>query len=327
MQKITDYARTCQAGLLRKFWPKLAIVRYCLKSNPRAALFLPGAEAELKVISGVAPGYKQYLFLRDRIWSEDTRKALYQRGLWFILEVGNQWEFEYLLKNTVPVLYLNESKSDFRRQASYEPIVNAMAENKAYAVFMAEQYPKVAENLGAANLAFALPEETYAAMVDALARRIPQRVAPFAAYLDAASLTFDLATAAVLESGGSLLPMMAALFAERDDLYQMIKQRTAEKPQAVVLSAAFQFLLGELKRGRNPERAAAEFTDWLALLEDYLKQSGTRRLWLVLLQQGLGGVPYPQLQREAARLMETYVPNLLNPASRLRTLSEAQVWP
>lgn len=327
MQKITDYARTCQAGLLRKFWPKLAIVRYCLKSNPRAALFLPGAEAELKVISGVAPGYKQYLFLRDRIWSEETRKALYRRGLWFILEVGNQWEFEYLLKNTVPVLYLNENKSDFRRQASYEPIVNAMAENKAYAVFMAEHYPNMAENLGAANLAFALPEEIYAAMVDALVRRIPQRVAPFAAYLDATSLTFDLATAAVLDNDGSLKPMMATLFAERDDLYQMIKQRTAEKPKAVVLSAMFQFLLGELKRGHNPERIVAEFTDWLTLLEDYLKQPATRRLWLILLQQGLSGVPYPQLQREAARLMETYVPNLLNPASRVRSLSEAQIWP
>lgn len=107
MNKFSCYLLSWKAAVLRKFTPRVVIERYCLKSVPNAALYLPGKEAELRVIDSVEPGYKQWQFLKDRVWSADTRQELYKRGLWGALGVQNRWEFEYLLKHTQPVAYLN----------------------------------------------------------------------------------------------------------------------------------------------------------------------------------------------------------------------------
>ena len=91
MNKFSCYLLSWKAAVLRKFTPRVVIERYWLKSVPNAALYLPGKEAELRVIDSVEPGYKQWQFLKDRVWSADTRQELYNRGLWGARGVQNRW--------------------------------------------------------------------------------------------------------------------------------------------------------------------------------------------------------------------------------------------
>lgn len=307
--------------------PQVVIKRYCLKSNPHAALFLPGKETELRVIDSVEPGYKQWQFLKDRVWSADTRQELYKRGLWVVLDVQNRWEFEYLLKHTQPVAYLNGAGGDFRRTASFEPIIEALRKNAPWVMLMANEYPQIAGNLGAAVLEHELPKNVYETMTDVLTRKIPHRAAAFVARLEPQSPYFEYGFVEIWRAGGNLAPLMKALFFGRDDLYQIVKTRSAALPELNVLSAVFQYLLKQLQSAEHSQRWEREFQYWLGILETYAKRPESRLTWLLRLRRGLSRGRYPKLYDDVTRLMETYAPNLLNPANRMIAMWEGQDWP
>ena len=327
MNKFSCYLLSWKAGVLRKFMPQVVIKRYCLKSNPHAALFLPGKETELRVIDSVEPGYKQWQFLKDRVWSADTRQELYKRGLWVVLDVQNRWEFEYLLKHTQPVAYLNGAGGDFRRTASFEPIIEALRKNAPWVMLMANEYPQIAGNLGAAVLEHELPKNVYETMTDVLTRKIPHRAAAFVARLEPQSPYFEYGFVEIWRAGGNLAPLMKALFFGRDDLYQIVKTRSAALPELNVLSAVFQYLLKQLQSAEHSQRWEREFQDWLGILETYAKRPESRLTWLLRLRRGLSRGRYPKLYDDVTRLMETYAPNLLNPANRMIAMWEGQDWP
>lgn len=327
MNKFSCYLLSWKAGVLRKFMPQVVIKRYCLKSNPHAALFLPGKETELRVIDSVEPGYKQWQFLKDRVWSADTRQELYKRGLWVVLDVQNRWEFEYLLKHTQPVAYLNGAGGDFRRTASFEPIIEALRKNAPWVMLMANEYPQIAGNLGAAVLEHELPKNVYETMTDVLTRKIPHRAAAFVARLEPQSPYFEYGFVEIWRAGGNLAPLMKALFFGRDDLYQIVKTRSAALPELNVLSAVFQYLLKQLQSAEHSQRWEREFQDWLGILETYAKHPESRLTWLLRLRRGLSRGRYPKLYDDVTRLMETYAPNLLNPANRMIAMWEGQDWP
>lgn len=327
MNKFSCYLLSWKAGVLRKFMPQVVIKRYCLKSNLHAALFLPGKETELRVIDSVEPGYKQWQFLKDRVWSADTRQKLYKRGLWVVLGVQNRWEFEYLLKHTQPVAYLNGAGGDFRRTASFEPIIEALRKNAPWVMLMANEYPQIAENLGAAVLEHELPKNVYETMTDVLTRKIPHRAAAFVARLEPQSPYFEYGFVEIWRAGGNLAPLMKALFFGRDDLYQIVKTRSAALPELNVLSAVFQYLLKQLQSAEHSQRWEREFQDWLGILETYAKRPESRLTWLLRLRRGLSQGRYPKLYDDVTRLMETYAPNLLNPANRMIAMWEGQDWP
>lgn len=327
MNKFSCYLLSWKAAVLRKFTPQVVIERYCLKSVPNAALYLPGKEIELQVIDEIAPWDKQWQFLKDRVWSADTRQELYKRGLWGVLGVQNRWEFEYLLKHTQPVAYLNGPGSDFRRTASFEPIIEALRKNALWVMLMAREYPQIAENLGAAVLEHELPKNVYETMTDVLTRKIPGRAAAFVARLEPQSPYFEYGFVEIWRAGGNLAPLMKALFCDRDDLYQIVKTRSAAKPELNVLSAVFQYLLKQLQSAGHTGRWEREFQDWLGILETYAQSSECHLTWLLRLRSGLNRGRYPELYDGVTRLTETYAPNLLNPANRMIAMWEGQDWP
>ena len=126
MKERGNYFLVRSASFVRKIWPERSVIRYCLKSNPYAALFLPGKEFELQLIDSIEKPGEQCSFVAERVWSPETRHELYERGMWSLLGVNSLWEFEYLLKNVQPVVYLNGPGSDFRRTASFEPIIKTL---------------------------------------------------------------------------------------------------------------------------------------------------------------------------------------------------------
>lgn len=327
MNKFSCYLLSWKAAVLRKFTPQVVIERYCLKSVPNAVLYLPGKEIELQVIDEIAPWDKQWQFLKDRVWSADTRQELYKRGLWGALGVQNRWEFEYLLKHTQPVVYLNGLDGDFRRTASFEPIIEALRKNALWVMLMAREYPQIAENLGAAVLEHELPKNVYETMTDVLTRKIPGWAAAFVARLEPQSPYFEYGFVEIWRAGGNLAPLMKALFCDRDDLYQIVKTRSAAKPELNVLSAVFQYLLKQLQNAGHTGRWEREFQDWLGILETYAQSPECHLTWLLRLRSGLSRGRYPELYDGVTRLTETYAPNLLNPANRMIAMWEGQDWP
>lgn len=194
-------------------------------------------------------------------------------------------------------------------------------------MLMAREYPQIAENLGAAVLEHELPKNVYETMTDVLTRKIPGQAAAFVARLEPQSPYFEYGFVEIWRAGGNLAPLMKVLFSGRDDLYQIVKTRSAAKPELNVLSAVFQYLLKQLQNAGHTGRWEREFQDWLGILETYAQSPECHLTWLLRLRSGLSRGRYPELYDGVTRLTETYAPNLLNPANRMIAMWEGQDWP
>ena len=322
-----------QAWWMKKFCPESAIGSYCLKSNPHARLFLPGKEVELAVINKAGNEQVQRQFVALRVWSSETRLALFERRWWDELGVESLGEFEFLLKKLTSEIYMSSGRF-IKKHPAFAAIRNAAAENKAFISYLTEMYANVVFAVGASVWAEALSAEAYEHLCEGLAGKDKKNEASFAAKLNPQSPAFEKIFMSVWREGGELLPMMDSLWHERRDLYRMMRDRAKALPTLTVLSAAFRYFLQALEPiGEHPEEERA-FDSWLTTLMKRFEaiaasgDSGTEdgygaipavqaKAVLAMIAQRLQKKRYPQLWGSVQRLAKLYAPNAL-PFSALK---------
>lgn len=322
-----------QAWWMKKFCPESAIGSYCLKSNPHARLFLPGKEVELAVINKAGNEQVQRQFVALRVWSSETRLALFERRWWDELGVESLGEFEFLLKKLTSEIYMSSGRF-IKKHPAFAAIRNAAAENKAFISYLTEMYANVVFAVGASVWAEALSAEAYEHLCEGLAGKDKKNEASFAAKLNPQSPAFEKIFMSVWREGGELLPMMDSLWHERRDLYRMMRDRAKALPTLSVLSAAFRYFLQALEPiGEHPEEERA-FDSWLTTLMKRFEaiaasgDSGTEdgygaipavqaKAVLAMIAQRLQEKRYPQLWGSVQRLAKLYAPNAL-PFSALK---------
>ena len=322
-----------QAWWMKKFRPESAIGSYCLKSNPHAQLFLPGKEVELAVINKAGSEQVQRQFVALRVWSSETRLALFERRWWDELGVESLGEFEFLLKKLTSEIYMSSGRF-IKKHPAFAAIRNAAAENKAFISYLTEMYANVVFAVGASVWAEALSAEAYEHLCEGLAGKDKKNEASFAAKLNPQSPAFEKIFMSVWREGGELLPMMDSLWHERRDLYRMMRDRAKALPTLSVLSAAFRYFLQALEPiGEHPEEERA-FDSWLTTLMKRFEaiaasgDSGTEdgygaipavqaKAVLAMIAQRLQEKRYPQLWGSVQRLAKLYAPNAL-PFSALK---------
>lgn len=322
-----------QAWWMKKFCPESAIGSYCLKSNPHAQLFLPGKEVELAVINKAGSEQVQRQFVALRVWSSETRLALFERRWWDELGVESLGEFEFLLKKLTSEIYMSSGRF-IKKHPAFAAIRKAAAENRAFISYLAEMYANVVFAVGASVWAEALSAEAYEHLCDGLAGKDKKNEASFAAKLNPQSPAFEKIFMSVWREGGELLPMMDSLWHERRDLYRMMRERAKALPTLSVLSAAFRYFLQALEPiGEHPEEERA-FDSWLTTLMKRFEaiaasgDSGTEdgygaipavqaKAVLAMIAQRLQEKRYPQLWGSVQRLAKLYAPSAL-PFSALK---------
>ena len=322
-----------QAWWMKKFCPESAIGSYCLKSNPHARLFLPGKEVELAVINKAGNEQVQRQFVALRVWSSETRLALFERRWWDELGVESLGEFEFLLKKLTSEIYMSSGRF-IKKHPAFAAIRNAAAENKAFISYLTEMYANVVFAVGASVWAEALSAEAYEHLCEGLAGKDKKNEASFAAKLNPQSPAFEKIFMSVWREGGELLPMMDSLWHERRDLYRMMRERAKALPTLSVLSATFRYFLQALEPiGEHPEEERA-FDSWLTTLMKRFEaiaasgDSGTEdgygaipavqaKAVLAMIAQRLQEKRYPQLWGSVQRLAKLYAPSAL-PFSALK---------
>lgn len=322
-----------QAWWMKKFCPESAIGSYCLKSNPHAQLFLPGKEVELAVINKAGSEQVQRQFVALRVWSSETRLALFERRWWDELGVESLGEFEFLLKKLTSEIYMSSGRF-IKKHPAFAAIRKAVAENQAFISYLTEMYANVVFAVGASVWAEALSAEAYEHLCEGLAGKDKKNEASFAAKLNPQSPAFEKIFMSVWREGGELLPMMDSLWHERRDLYRMMRERAKALPTLSVLSAAFRYFLQALEPiGEHPEEERA-FDSWLTTLMKRFEaiaasgDSGTEdgygaipavqaKAVLAMIAQRLQEKRYPQLWGSVQRLAKLYAPNAL-PFSALK---------
>ena len=322
-----------QAWWMKKFCPESAIGSYCLKSNPHARLFLPGKEVELAVINKAGSEQVQRQFVALRVWSPETRLALFERRWWDELGVENLGEFDFLLKKLTSEIYMTSGRF-IKKHPAFAAIRNAAAENRAFISYLTEMYANVVFAVGASVWAEALSAEAYEHLCEGLAGKDKKNEASFAAKLNPQSPAFEKIFMSVWREGGELLPMMDGLWHERRDLYRMMRERAKALPTLSVLSAAFRYFLQALEPiGEHPEEERA-FDSWLTTLMKRFEaiavsgDSGTEdgygaipavqaKAVLAMIAQRLPEKRYPQLWGSVQRLAKLYAPSAL-PFSALK---------
>ena len=322
-----------QAWWMKKFCPESAIGSYCLKSNPHARLFLPGKEVELAVINKAGSEQVQRQFVALRVWSPETRLALFERRWWDELGVENLGEFDFLLKKLTSEIYMTSGRF-IKKHPAFAAIRKAAAENRAFISYLTEMYANVVFAVGAPVWAEALSAEAYEHLCEGLAGKDKKNEATFAAKLNPQSPAFEKIFMSVWREGGELLPMMDSLWHERRDLYRMMRERAKALPTLSVLSAAFRYFLQALEPiGEHPEEERA-FDSWLTTLMKRFEaiavsgDSGTEdgygaipavqaKAVLAMIAQRLQEKRYPQLWGSVQRLAKLYAPNAL-PFSALK---------
>lgn len=327
-----------QAWWMKKFCPQSAIGSYCLKSNPHARLFLPGKEVELAVINKAGSEQVQRQFVALRVWSSETRLALFERRWWDELGVESLGEFEFLLKKLTSEIYMSSGRF-IKKHPAFAAIRNAAAENRAFISYLTEMYANVVFAVGASVWAEALSAEAYEHLCEGLAGKDKKNEASFAAKLNPQSPAFEKIFMSVWREGGELLPMMDSLWHERRDLYRMMRERAKALPTLSVLSAAFRYFLQALEPiGEHPEEERA-FDSWLTTLMKRFEaiaasgDSGTEdgygaipavqaKAVLAMIAQRLQEKRYPQLWGSVQRLAKLYAPSAL-PFSALTMKSAA----
>lgn len=316
-----------QAWWMKKFRPESAIGSYCLKSNPNARLFLPGKDIELAVINKAGSEQVQRQFVALRVWSSETRLALFERRWWDELGVESTDEFEFLLKKLTSEIYMTSGRS-IKKHPAFAAIRKAVAENQAFISYLMEMYANVVFAAGASVWAEALSAEAYEHLCEGLAGKDKKNEASFAAKLNPQSPAFEKIFMSVWREGGELLPMMDSLWHERRDLYQMMRERAKALPTLSVLSAAFRYFLRTLEPiGEHPEEERA-FDSWLATLMKRFEaiaasdDSGAEddngaipavqaKAVLAMIAQRLQEKRYPQLWGSVQRLAKLYAPSAL----------------
>lgn len=316
-----------QAWWMKKFCPESAIGSYCLKSNPHAQLFLPGKEVELAVINKAGSEQVQRQFVALRVWSLETRLALFERRWWDELGVESLGEFEFLLKKLTSEIYMSSGRF-IKKHPAFAAIRKAAAENRAFISYLAEMYANVVFAVGASVWAEALSAEAYEHLCEGLAGKDKKNEASFAAKLNPQSPAFEKIFMSVWREGGELLPMMDSLWHERRDLYRMMRERAKALPTLSVLSAAFRYFLQALEPiGEHPEEERA-FDSWLTTLMKRFEaiaasgDSGTEdgygaipavqaKAVLAMIAQRLQEKRYPQLWGSVQRLAKLYAPSAL----------------
>ena len=327
-----------QAWWMKKFCPESAIGSYCLKSNPHARLFLPGKEVELAVINKAGSEQVQRQFVALRVWSSETRLALFERRWWDELGVESLGEFEFLLKKLTSEIYMSSGRF-IKKHPAFAAIRNAAAENRAFISYLTEMYANVVFAVGASVWAEALSAEAYEHLCEGLAGKDKKNEASFAAKLNPQSPAFEKIFMSVWREGGELLPMMDGLWHERRDLYRMMRERAKALPTLSVLSAAFRYFLQALEPiGEHPEEERA-FDSWLTTLMQRFEtiaafgDSGAEdgygaipavqaKAVLAMIAQRLPEKRYPQLWGSVQRLAKLYAPSAL-PFSALTMKSAA----
>ena len=316
-----------QAWWMKKFCPESAIGSYCLKSNPHARLFLPGKEVELAVINKAGSEQVQRQFVALRVWSSETRLALFERRWWDELGVESLGEFEFLLKKLTSEIYMSSGRF-IKKHPAFAAIRKAVAENQAFISYLTEMYANVVFAVGASVWAEALSAEAYEHLCEGLAGKDKKNEASFAAKLNPQSPAFEKIFMSVWREGGELLPMMDSLWHERRDLYRMMRDRAKALPTLSVLSAAFRYFLQALEPiGEHPEEERA-FDSWLTTLMKRFEaiaasgDSGTEdgygaipavqaKAVLAMIAQRLQEKRYPQLWGSVQRLAKLYAPSAL----------------
>ena len=316
-----------QAWWMKKFRPESAIGSYCLKSNPHARLFLPGKDIELAVINKAGSEQVQRQFVALRVWSSETRLALFERRWWDELGVESLGEFEFLLKKLTSEIYMTSGRF-IKKHPAFAVIRKAVAENQAFISYLTEMYANVVFAAGASVWAEALSAEAYEHLCEGLAGKDKKNEASFAAKLNPQSPAFEKIFMSVWREGGELLPMMDSLWHERRDLYQMMRERAKALPTLSVLSAAFRYFLQALEPvGEHPEEERA-FDSWLATLMKRFEaiaasdDSGAKddngaipavqaKAVLAMIAQRLQEKRYPQLWGSVQRLAKLYAPSAL----------------
>lgn len=316
-----------QAWWMKKFRPESAIGSYCLKSNPNARLFLPGKDIELAVINKAGSEQVQRQFVALRVWSPETRLALFERRWWDELGVESLGEFEFLLKKLTSEIYMTSGRF-IKKHPAFAAIRKAVAENQAFISYLTEMYANVVFAAGAAVWAEALSTEAYEHLCEGLAGKDKKNEAFFAAKLNPQSPAFEKIFMSVWREGGELLPMMDSLWHERRDLYRMMRERAKALPTLSVLAAAFRYFLQALEPiGEHPEEERA-FDSWLATLMnrfEAIAASGDNgaedgngaipavqaKAVLAMIAQRLQEKRYPQLWGSVQRLAKLYAPSAL----------------
>lgn len=316
-----------QAWWMKKFCPESAIGSYCLKSNPHAQLFLPGKDIELAVINKAGSEQVQRQFVALRVWSSETRLALFERRWWDELGVESLGEFEFLLKKLTSEIYMSSGRF-IKKHPAFAAIRKAVAENQAFISYLTEMYANVVFAVGASVWAEALSAEAYEHLCEGLAGKDKKNEASFAAKLNPQSPAFEKIFMSVWREGGELLPMMDSLWHERRDLYRMMRERAKALPTLSVLSAAFRYFLQALEPiGEHPEEERA-FDSWLTTLMKRFEaiaasgDSGTEdgygaipavqaKAVLAMIAQRLQEKRYPQLWGSVQRLAKLYAPSAL----------------
>jgi hypothetical protein len=164
--------------ILKRLFPRLAINKYCLKTNPDARYYLPSLNAQMDAVL-MCPKHKRVDFVKDRVWSVDARGELYRNGMWQGLAPRNIWEFEYLLKNADFVGYSANLPHNRKKFHAFYLLIEAINNNTAFAELLVKKYVCVAEDIGPELLLENLSTDAFDAVMRVMTKEHQERALPF----------------------------------------------------------------------------------------------------------------------------------------------------
>jgi len=316
MKTFNEVYRDWKIRVMKKYFPMRAVALHTLKSaGEEAYLYLPGKDFELKAINELAVGeFAQREFIAARVWSTETRHLLFEAEKWFLFDVRDCWELEYLLTKTKPVIYTSEAL--YQRGDSYKIIMRALKSDETYVRFLAEKYPEMVRVLGVKSLAAELCEESFVVLTKALTVSKSELAVLCVAEISVQTRAFEETVYWALEERCDVCVLLPKLYFERRDLWTYLRDVTAADPDGVTLQAVMLFLCDVVRGRMRTEKETAEFQDWLSIVKQYAEAKGGGLSFLEEVRDKLLCQGDVMLLPEVEWLMRRYTPGLLEPMRR-----------